>query len=269
MVDGSVEQQEGVANPTTTTPAEAVRYYLSDTPCSQSAPVAPSTHMAHNTLGPCSAGVQTEATPGAPDRLFKNSFTSPTGNFDFSSEVVTSQAFDAGLQVPVQPKQCDYAPSRSDARLQVHRWLTAPVTSGADLVLDGTATLALWSKTINNAVHPGRLCVWLFVREPTINGGEADTLIEDVSTGLDYFTYTADPPGTPDNWSASWNQYSVPLAFEELQLQPGDRIGMAIAVDAAGTPGEALQFSYNYGGPESARDSTLTVYSTNKARAPG
>jgi hypothetical protein len=267
VVDGSISQVEG-ATPPPAAPAEAIHYSLSDTPCREGSNprVAPSNHDAHNTLGACSAGVQTGATMGAPDRLY-NAARSPipagqTGSYDFSLDVLTQEPSDAGLQMPVQPKVCDYAPSRAEAGVQVHRWVTAPV-GPADFVLDGTASLTLYSKTINAAVHSAKLCIWVFVREPTATGGEADTLITDATTGATYFTYTTGA----QNWNSgpSWGpSYQIPLTFQELRVDPGDRLGLALAVDAAGTPGEALQFRYDH--PQN--DSVLTVYSTTKATAP-
>ena len=271
VVDGSVAQVED-ATPQPPAASEAVPYSLSDTPCSGSSRVAPSSHPAHNTLGSCSDGVQTGATPGAPDRLF-NAKKSPvpsscTGSFDFSTDVLTQEPADEGLQMPVQPKQCAYAPSRSTAGLQVHRWVTAPVTGG-DFVLDGTASLSLYSKTINNAAHTGKLCIWLFVREPTNTGGEADNLINDPASGAPYFTYSSDRTETVavENWNSGpeWGPpHQIPLTFNDLRLEPGDRLGLALAVDVAGTPGEALQFRYDH--PE--HDSVLQVYTTTKATAP-
>jgi hypothetical protein len=268
VVDGSLAQQDG-ATPGPPAEAEAVPYSLSDTPCAESGSnprAVPSSHDAHNTLGACSAGVQSGATPGAPDRLY-HSLRSPvpgsqTDPYDFSLDVATQQPTDEGLQMPVQPKVCDYAPSRAEAGVQVHRWVTAPVTD-SDFVLDGTASLTLYSKTINSAVHSAKLCIWVFVREPTATGGEADSMVTDATTGSNYFTYSTGAT----NWNAgpSWGPaYNIPLIFQELRLQPGDRLGLALAVDAAGTPGEALQFRYDH--PD--HDSIFTVYSTTKNTAP-
>lgn len=263
VVDGSIAQVPGGVAPPPS-PSEAVPYSLSDTPCSQSSRATPSTHLTHNTLGPCSAGAQTGSTPGAPDRLFKSAVPNAfTGSFDFSTDVTTQAAADEGLQMPVQPKQCDYSPSRSDAHFQVHRWLTGPVTGSNDFVVDGVASLTLYSKTINDALHTGRLCIWLFTREPTSTGGEADNLVTDSTTGSTYFTYSSGAA----NWNsgASWGApYQIPLTFEELRVEPGQRLGLALAVDAAGTPGEALQFRYDH----PAYASVLQVYSTTKATAP-
>ncbi len=265
VVDGSVAQVEGGVPPPPS-PAEAVPYSLSDTPCNLSARVAPTTHAAHNTLGPCSAGAQTGLTAGAPDRLFKAPVPNTaafTGSFDFSTDVTTLAPSDQGLQMPVQPKQCDFSPSRADAHYQVHRWLTAPVTGSSDFVIDGVASLSLYSKTINDAVHSGKLCIWLFTREPTATGGEADNLVIDSTTGSTYFTYSS---GATDwNSGSPWGApYQIPLTFQELRLEPGDRLGLALAVDAAGTPGEALQFRYD----NPNQESVLQVYSTTKATAP-
>lgn len=265
IVDGSIAQVPGGVAPPPS-PSEAVPYSLSDTPCNASARVAPSTHATHNTLGACSAGVQTQTTPGAPDRLFKTAVPSSgafTGSYDFSTDVITQASSDEGLQIPVQPKQCDYSPSRSDAHTQVHRWLTGPVTGSSDFVVDGVASLTLYSKTINDAVHTGKLCVWLFAREPTSAGAEADTLVTDATAGTSYFTYSSG--ATNWNSGAAWGApYQIPLTFEELRLEPGDRLGLALAVDAAGTPGEALQIRYDH--PD--YESVLQVYSTTKATAP-
>lgn len=263
VVDGGIAQVPGGVAPPPS-PSEAIPYSLSDTACNQSSRTAPSNHATHNTLGACSAGVQTGTTPGAPDRLFKTPVPgSFTGSFDFSTDLLTQAASDEGLQMPVQPKQCDYSPSRSDAHLQVHRWLTGPVTAASDFVVDGVASLTLYSKTINNAVHSGKLCLWLFTREPTNTEGEADNLVTNASTGTSYFTYSSGA----SNWNPgpSWGQpYQIPLNFDELRIQPGERLGFALAVDAAGTPGEALQFRYDH--PSQA--SVLQVYSTTKSTAP-
>jgi Tfp pilus assembly protein PilV len=265
VVDGGIAQVPGGVAPPPS-PSEAVPYSLSDTPCSASSRAVPSNHLTHNTLGPCSAGVQTGSTPGAPDRLFKSPVPNTgafTGGFDFSTDVVTQASADEGLQMPVQPKQCDYSPSRSDAHFQVHRWLTAPVTGSSDFVVDGVATLTLYSKTINDAIHTGRLCVWLFTREPTNTGGEADNLVTDATAGSTYFTYSSGA----SNWNSGtdWGEpYQIPLTFQELRVEPGQRLGLALAVDAAGTPGEALQFRYDH--PDF--ESVLQVYSTTKATAP-
>lgn len=266
IVDGSIAQQPGGV-PGPPSPSEAVPYSLSDTPCSSNTRLSPSSHPTHNTLGPCSAGVQAGATPGAPDRLFKTAVPNSgafTGSWDFSTDVVTQAPTDQGLQMPVQPKQCDFSPSRSDAHYQVHRWLTAPVSSSGDFVVDGVATLTLYSKTINDAVHTGKLCLWLFTRELTGGGTEADNLVTDSTTGSTYFTYSS---GTGSwNSGSPWGApYQIPLTFEELRVEPGQRLGLALAVDAAGTPGEALQFRYD----NPNQESVLQVYSTTKATAPG
>ena len=101
------------------------------------------------------------------------------------------------------------------------------------------------------------------MREPANTGGEADSLVTDATTGSTHFVYTS---GADDwNSASSWGApYQIPLTFEELRLEPGDRLGLAIAVDAAGTPGEALQFRYDHPNFESV----LQVYSTTKPTAP-
>ena len=265
VVDGSVAQQPGGVPPPPS-PSEAVPYSLSDTPCSQNTRANPSSHATHNTLGACSAGVQSGSNPGAPDRLFKSAVPSSgafTGSYDFSTDVLTQSPTDEGLQLPVQPKQCDFSPSRSDGHTQVHRWITGPVTGTADFVVDGVATLTLYSKTINNAAHTGKLCIWLFTREPTIPSGEADNLVTDSTTGTSFFSYSSGAA----NWNSGpgWGEpYQIPMTFGELRLEPGDRLGLALAVDAAGTPGEALQIRYDH----PAQETVLQVYSTTKSTAP-
>jgi hypothetical protein len=261
VVDGQIQQEDDQVAPAPAA-AEAVKYFLSDTTCDQSSRAAASTHDSHNTLGACSAGMQTGSTEGAPDRLFLTATPSTgyPGTHDLSSDIVTQQPSEQGLQMQTQTKGCEYAPSRSTAQVQVHRWLTGPVATGGNFVLDGAGELALFTKTINGAVMPGKICVWLFTRERTNTGGEADNLITNSSTGLDHFEYSA------TSWSASnWAQYKVPLTFEEAQIKPGDRLGVAIAIDGPGTGGDALQFNYNTAG----YDSILYVYTTTKSRAPG
>ena len=109
--------------------------------------------------------------------------------------------------------------------------------------MSGSATLQIYSKTINNAIHRGRLCAYVFVRRQ-VGGVTSDTPMVNLSTLTPYFTY--EPPGN-SNWPRNkWDQISVAMSFAATTLAVGDRIGLAISVDRAGTPGDALQFLYDH-----------------------
>ncbi len=124
--------------------------------------------------------------------------------------------------------------------------------------LDGEGTLTLWTQTVNEAVHAGRICVWLFVRQTNVLGVPIDTPALNASPPLvaaNYFQYEQ------SQWPTTWSEIQVPLNFTlSTRLLPGTRLGVAISVERAGTPGGGLQFMYD----EPSFDSRLEV----KSRSP-
>ncbi len=172
----------------------------------------------------------------------------------------------------------------SNKHHRVHSWLSPPVTGGGGVLL-GKGTLDLYSKTVNGAVHPGEICVTLFVRQTvqvpvcpllglclpgTIQNVSLSADIPFVNVGLmtnqdgtqcqqglnvTYFRCSRNP------WPADWTKISVPLNFAAVNaagavipaaLPANSRIGLSVAVKRSGTePGQGLEFMYDAVGFES------------------
>ncbi|UJA20278.1 hypothetical protein HJD18_08700 [Thermoleophilia bacterium SCSIO 60948] len=238
----------------------AVTYSLSDTPCSATTRTTLSDHQTRNTLGACSAGAKTGATPGAPDRLYKgNAPASRTTEYDYATDVepATNPSNDRGLQLRPQAGDCAYTPTVTNPHQYVHRWLTAPVSGSSELVID-SASLSLQSKTLNTATHPGSICAFLFTREIGVRGNEIDQVVEDPS-GKSYFSYSA--ATWPRN---AWTAVTVPMDFSNIRVAPGDRLGVALAVKGSGSNSQLLQFMYDM----TSYDSRLTINTTTPSVAP-
>jgi hypothetical protein len=295
-------------------------FWLTDTPCSFSSrqPIG-ADHLAHNTRGVCSQGLQTGSTRGAPDLMFTEpQFGDPTPPFDYATDSEpTSNAdqdkgilmpwresdscliepvvntldvkrylegllgvLDLGLTVPDElDGLLDITAGDADKHKRIHTWVSPPVQSSGG-VLTGKGTLELFTKTINGAVHPGEICVWLSVRQtvtipfclvkvlgvcvgqqnvnlevdlPYINVGALSNGDCRTGTGLNLtnFTYSQNP------WPAQWEKVSVPMCFaavnaagvavpELLELPQNSRVVLSIMVKKSGTePGQGLDFMYD------------------------
>ena len=304
-------------------PSESAKaeFWLTDTPCSFSTrqPIG-TDHLAHNTRGVCSQGLQTGSTRGAPDLMFTQpQFGDPSPPFDYAtdSEPTANADQDKGilmpwasndscllqpvlntlnvkrlleglltvLTLPALPAQLDgvldISTSDSDKHKRIHTWASPPV-QGSGGVLTGRGTLELFTRTINGAVHPGQVCVWLSVRQsvnipaqacaivcvplgsttievdlPYINVGVLSNGDCRSGTGLNLanFTYSQNP------WPAQWQKVSIPMCFAAVNaagaavpavLPPNSRVVMSIMVKKGGTqPGQGLEFMYDSVGFES------------------
>ena len=296
-------------------------FWLTDTPCSFSTrqPIT-ANHLAHNTRGICSQGAQTGSTRGAPDLMYQGAFPAGSSTYDYAtdSEPATGGASDIGILMPSSSAaNCLLAPvlntidikrllegllsvlnisapgtldgildlttAESNKQHRVHSWVSPPIQNSGGVLL-GKGTLDLFSKTINGAVHPGQICVWMSVRQsvtiprclvnllgicvptgsstievdlPYINVG----LLSDGScrsgTGLNLtnFSYSQNP------WPANWSKISIPMCFAAVHstgavsqaiLPQNSRIVLSIMVNASGTnPGQGLEFMYDAVGYES------------------
>jgi hypothetical protein len=255
--------------------------FLTDTPCFESErqphPESEGSHSTHNTRGDCTGGLVEENSPGAPDLLWPEA---PEGEvdykYDYSIEIEPQPAEDEGLQILPGSKCASMTPFAigvasapdvdSDVFRKVHRWLSPPIPeseSPDDVLLTGEGTLSLWTRTINEAVHAGRVCAWLFVRKY----GEAtvtDALAVNLGPPLSLHFSKAE-----SSWpSSGWTEVSIPLSFGyageggALPLEPGSRLGLAISVDESTPTG--LQFLYD----EPSFDSRLEVQTVG-AEPPG
>lgn len=166
----------------------------------------------------------------------------------------------------------------ADAQIRRHVWISPPV-AGEGGTLEGKGTLELYSQTVNGAVHPGALCVTLFVRRavevpclesacpgavvrevdvPVVNVGEATNLEGMFCAAGVQQTYARCSRTT---WPGDWSRIAVPLTFTgvdssggtvPLELPAGSRVGISVMVEESGTlPGQGLEFMYDAVGFES------------------
>jgi hypothetical protein len=240
--------------------------WLTDTTCLQSSRLEiEGDHEAHNTRGACAAGVKTGNEPGAPDLLWPEAppLTLETPVYDYATDVepLTSPDTDKGLQLMVG-SDCAAMPATTIATggdadaemfLKLHKWVTPPVPGGStDLALTGRATLSLWTQSIEGAVYPAQICIWLFVRE-----GGVDTALIRPLESLPYTRYSE------STWpNSGWTEITMPLDFKspaggsEVALPPGARLGLALSVDDGS--GSGVQTLYD----EPSFDSRLQLDAT-------
>jgi hypothetical protein len=245
-------------------------FWFTDTNCNNAIRQPISTdHLTHNTRGVCGTGVTDGNNPGAPDLLYTRAadFNPEAPIFDYATDVEPTQnpEADRGLQL-VRGTSSGCSSSaleimagpdtpEADRFQKIHKWVSPPVPGGYNVTLNGEGTLSLWSQTVNEAVHSGKICVWLFVRRVNAQSQLVDTPAVNQAApliGQTYFT------AEKTQWPTSWTEIQVPLDFTlSTTLSPGNRLGVAIAVDQAGTGGGGLQFMYD----EPSFDTRLEVKS--------
>ena len=110
------------------------------------------------------------------------------------------------------------------------------------MALLGKGTLELYTRTLNSAVHQGKICVYVYVRKLNALGVPVDVPVVSKTTGLPYVQYSQNP------WPSAWTRVSVPLDFiAPGTILPGERIGLAITVERQGTnPAEGLELMYDH-----------------------
>jgi hypothetical protein len=231
--------------------------FLTDTPCNNTSPQ-PITgdHLTHNTRGACNAGLKTGNDPGAPDLMFTETppLNPESPIYDYATDVEPSinPDQDKGLQLlPGSSAGCpsdalgalDQPDSEADRFQRIHRWLTPQLPEGDGVELDGEGTVALWSQSVNGVAYAGKVCVWLFKRQINALGQTTDTAFANLDQGGSaYFTYSRSP------WPTTWTELTIPVNFPtDIHLLPGDRLGLAIAIDPSGTGdgSQGLQFMYD------------------------
>jgi hypothetical protein len=231
--------------------------FLTDTPCNNTTrqPIT-SDHLTHNTRGACSAGLKTGNDPGAPDLMFTEAppLDPELPIYDYATDVepTVNPEQDKGLQLlPGSSEGCPSdalgAPNEPDSEAdryqRIHRWLTPQIPETYDVELNGEGTVALWSQSVNGVAYPGKICIWLFKRQVDVLGQTTDTAFANLDQGgSGYFTYSRSP------WPTTWTELAIPVSFPtDIHLLPGDRLGLAIAIDPSGTGdgSQGLQFMYD------------------------
>jgi type II secretory pathway pseudopilin PulG len=245
----------------------AQQFFLSDTPCSISGSTTRQEiigdHLLHNTLGTCASGLQTGQTRnGAPDALLLGSPPDPDPAdetnpllYDYSSDsyLEPTPDTDKGAQILHDDSAgCNYVPkSNVHPEAKVHRWVTDPMPK--EFKMSGTVTLEFYSRTLNELSYPGTVCAFLFVRSETGSGESTvatDTLLQNDATKSLFWTFSSQGN---ESWPRTeWKKLRLKMTIAgALPTAPkviptGQRLGVALSVDAGTTPADAIPIMYDH-----------------------
>jgi hypothetical protein len=246
----------------TGTAITAQQFFLTDTPCAASGATSreeiTGDHLLHNTLGTCASKPQTGNTKGAPDALLLGGPPDPDPadpanpllrDYSNDSYLEPTPDTDKGLQILRDDTSgCHFVPTGSaHPQAQAHRWVSDPLPEA--FVMSGKATLEFYTRTLNDALYHGTLCVYLFSRHET---GSAESPVATDSqlknkTGLAaYWTYQ---PQENAFWPRNaWTKVRLTMEFlgAPYTIPVGDRLGVALSVDPANTEAEAIPIMYDH-----------------------
>jgi hypothetical protein len=253
---------EGGGSGGTGTAVTAQQFFLTDTPCAASGSTVreeiSGDHLLHNTLGTCASGPQTGTKTGAPDALLLGAPPDPAPEdetnpalYDYSNDgyLEPTPDTDKGVQIKRDDTSgCHYTPTGTvHPEAQVHRWVTDPFAEA--FKMSGKVTLEFYTRTLNDALYHGTLCVYLFGRHETGSGESTvatDSLLNNKETGLGYWVYTPQGNGFwPRN---AWTKVRLTMEFPgaPYTLPAGDRLGIALSVDPGNTDAEAIPIMYDH-----------------------
>lgn len=239
----------------------AQQLFLSDTPCISSGKTIRQAitgdHLLHNTLGTCASGLQTGSKVGAPDALLLNSPPDPAPEdefnpalYDYSNDFYLEPTpdTDKGLQIRRDDTSgCHYNPTgTTNPQSQVHRWVTDKLTKA--FTMTGRVTLEFYTRTLNDALYTGSLCVYLFDRSETTGTTPVatDTFFTDKANGNAFWVYEPEGNGF---WPRNlWTKVRLTMEFQGAPktLAIGRRLGVALSVDPANTPADAIPIMYDH-----------------------
>jgi hypothetical protein len=239
----------------------AQQFFLSDTPCSTTGVTSRETivgdHLLHDTLGTCASGPQTDSTAGAPDALMLGGPPDPApldetdpALYDYSNDsyLEPTPDTDKGVQLLRDDTSgCHYVPTSTvHPESKVHRWVSDPLLDS--FKMNGKITLEFYTRTLNDGLYTGTLCVYLFDRHET--GAETptatDSLLKNKVGEAPYWTYSPEGNGFwPRN---SWTKVRLTMEFAgaPYAIEAGDRLGVALSVDPANTPADAIPVMYDH-----------------------
>jgi type II secretory pathway pseudopilin PulG len=244
----------------------AQQFFLSDTPCAASGETLrqeiSGDHALHNTLGNCASGLQTGSTKGAPDALLLGPPPDPapedTNNpatYDYSNDYPVTPAptpeTAKGIQIRRdESSSCNYTPTAASAKQwEVHRWLTDPMPKEFRMTSNesiGRVTIDFFTRALSDSQYAGKLCIYLFVRHES--GSEfTDTRLANREGGLPYWTYSPQTQGNPYWPRSKWTEVTTTMSFNApVKIEKGDRLGLALSVERAGTQGDAISILYDH-----------------------
>jgi hypothetical protein len=254
----------------TGTSVTAQQFFLTDTPCSATGTTVreeiEGDHLLHNTLGTCASGPHTGATVGAPDALLLGAPPDPAPEdptepplYDYSNDsyLEPTPDTDKGVQILRDDKSgCNYEHKPEEGTIhpeaKIHRWVSDPFASA--FKLNGKVTLEFYTRTLNDALYHGTLCVFLFDRHETGSGASTvatDSLLRNKNTAGNpaYWTYTPQGNGFwPRNEAEKWTKVRLPMEFlsPPYTIPAGDRLGVALSVEPGNTDAEAIPIMYDH-----------------------
>jgi hypothetical protein len=253
--EGEDDEEEGGDSVT------AQQFYLSDTSCAASGSTVRATiagdHLLHNTLGTCASGLQTGSSKvGAPDALLLAGPPDPAPEddsnpvlYDYSNDFYLEPTpdTDQGLQIRHDDTAgCQYVPTgTANPESQVHRWVTDRFAQ--PFSMSGKVTLEFYTRTLNDALYTGKLCVYVFDRsEKTVNGElvATDSFLADQENGNLYWFY--EPEGTGFWPRNTWTKVRLTMDFQGHEIDDGNRLGLALSVDPATTPADSIPIMYDH-----------------------
>lgn len=268
---GYVEVQSNFINPTENAESNplpggggqvvtAQQFFLTDTPCSASGTTTreeiTGDHLLHNTLGTCASGLKTGSKEvGAPDALLLGGPPDPAPEdpnnpplYDYSSDsyLEPNPNTDKGVQLQRDTTSgCNYVPTgTTNPESQVHRWVTDPMKE--NFVMNEKVTLEFYTRTINDLLYNGKLCVYLFKRHESGSPPTAsDTRLKNLAGSTLYWTYT---PESGEFWPRyEWKKVRLTMFFTEspYTIPTGDRLGVALSAERSGTE-ELLPIMYDH-----------------------
>lgn len=228
------------------------QFFLTDTPCSTEELTVrediAGDHPLHNTLGNCGAGLKTgESEAGAPDAMLLGAPPDPAPEdelnplvYDYASDFEPESNTDEGLQILREANSgCSFAPAKgAHPEAKQHRWLSDEMP--IDFQMKGLATLELYSQTVNEISYPGRICVFIFIRHDDSPTEWTDTRLTNSVDQNAYWTFASGA------WYQSWKAVRLPMTFTPREIKKGDRLGVAISVEPAGTTNGDLEFLYDH-----------------------
>jgi hypothetical protein len=237
------------------------QFYLSDTPCAATGSAVRATiggdHLLHNTLGTCASGLQTgSGDVGAPDALLLSGPPDPDVDdpfnpalYDYSNDFYLEPTpdTDKGLQIRRDDTAgCHYDPTGTTSpEAQAHRWVSDRLSQPFSMT--GTVTLEFYTRTLNDGLHGGGLCVYLFERSETA-GSEpkaTDTRLADKENGNLHWLYEPEGNGFwPRN---TWTKVRLTMEFSPEVIDLDNRLGVALTVDPTNTlPADAIPIMYDH-----------------------
>jgi prepilin-type N-terminal cleavage/methylation domain-containing protein len=239
----------------------AQQFFLTDTSCSAGGETERTEitgdHLLHNTLGTCASGLQTGTTLGAPDALLLGAPPDPAPEdpsnpplYDYSDDTYLEPTpdTDKGLQIRKDDTtECHYTPTGiTNPESQVHRWVTDPMTT--EFKMTGKITLEFFTRTLNDGLYHGTLCVYLYKRhevgspEPVAT----DTMLTNKSGGTAFWTYTPEQNAFWPNGKWTALRLTMTLNTAPYTIPVGDRLGMALSVERSNTEADAIPIMYDH-----------------------